>query len=224
MIPDFLSHLGAQNGYPIPYTTYVNEGVADFAVNDDYKVNACVLGGLCAICGKVLSFDNVWFVGGVRSALDPRGMYNDPPVHRDCGAYALATCPYLATPSYIGVKQREKRIQALSDNNPDMLGTIDYTMDPNKPPTFFMIQVNGFQVIQRPGHLAVRMLPSKKFINAIEFKDGNIVSHKQLGEYRKRGLDMLRKDGLTVSKLPKMLKDAWYGGLTNRWPFFINKH
>lgn len=37
-----------------------------------------------------------WFIGGSRAFLHERGGFLDPPVHYDCGRYALIICPYLA--------------------------------------------------------------------------------------------------------------------------------
>lgn len=89
-------------GYPIPWN--VLRGVDDtpiFTVNDDEKAWRAVREQLCPICGERLGKWR-WFVGGPRSAFDENGWYLDLPMHHECMQFALATCPYLALPKYLG--------------------------------------------------------------------------------------------------------------------------
>ena len=101
--PDRVAKLPKDHrGYPIPWNVMRGEdGTAFFTVNDDRKAHRALREELCPICGERLGRWR-WFVGGPRSAFDPHGWYLDLPGHRECMHFALATCPYLAAPKYLG--------------------------------------------------------------------------------------------------------------------------
>jgi hypothetical protein len=87
-------------GYPIPWGVFRDRaGRPHFTINEESKRVLALVGDLCPICGRAL-LRRRWFVGGPRSAFDPHGAYNDPPMHRECMRYALKVCPYLAAPRY----------------------------------------------------------------------------------------------------------------------------
>lgn len=87
-------------GYPIFCMAFRDgDGRAHFTVNDGAVRHRLIAQDRCSICaGKLLR--GRWFVGGNRSAFDPRGAYIDPPAHSECAHYALRVCPYLAAPAY----------------------------------------------------------------------------------------------------------------------------
>lgn len=95
-------------GYPVPFLVLIDKsGVPQFTINDHTKAFACQRKHLCAICGKKFernpsTFEyEMWFVGGSRCFLHSNGAFLDPPMHRECGEYALRVCPFLAARRYI---------------------------------------------------------------------------------------------------------------------------
>ena len=94
-----------KRGYPIPFVVerFAN-GVPNFRFYDEDRLKIAAVERLCSICGQPLNVD-IWFVGGIKTANSPSGGYIEPPVHLDCGTYALKVCPYLAFSSF---KKRER--------------------------------------------------------------------------------------------------------------------
>lgn len=137
-----------KRGYPMPWVLFRDtQGVAHFAINDSTTTYACKTENLCSICGKRMGSD-MWFVGGPMSAFHPHGAYLDPPVHHDCGTYALQVCPYLATPKWannaIGPKVAAK---LLTDGKaPAAAGFLDYNAGElsDRPEVFVFMKVEGF--------------------------------------------------------------------------------
>ena len=85
-------------GYPIPFIVVRDRlGQPQFTINDGDRVEQCRKKTLCSICGKRIT-GSPWFVGGSRCFVHERGAFVDPPVHRECGTYAMRVCPFLATP------------------------------------------------------------------------------------------------------------------------------
>jgi len=91
-----------ERGYPIPWNVLRGEGNAPiFTVNDDQKAWEALRRSLCPICGERLGKWK-WWVGGPRSAFHEHGWYIDLAMHHECMQFALAVCPYLAAPKYLG--------------------------------------------------------------------------------------------------------------------------
>lgn len=89
-----------ERGYPVPFLVWRDKDKRPhFTINDHTKIARCQRRFLCAICGKRMK-DGYWFIGGARCFLHRLGAFLDPPVHLDCGEYALAVCPFLAARSY----------------------------------------------------------------------------------------------------------------------------
>jgi hypothetical protein len=88
-----------RRGLPIPYIVLRDRsGSPIFAHNDARRIAECERKRLCSICGKRLK--DLWFVGGSRAFLHEDGVFIDPPVHQECGEYALQVCPFLASPNW----------------------------------------------------------------------------------------------------------------------------
>lgn len=88
-------------GYPIPFIVVIDRtGNPQFTINHGDRLHDCRTKLLCSICGKRLD-DGMWFVGGSRCFVHDHGAFVDPPVHRECGVYALQVCPFLAAPGYL---------------------------------------------------------------------------------------------------------------------------
>lgn len=132
-------------GYPIPWN--VLRGVDDaplFTVNDDRRHWLALRQGLCPICGERLG-RWIWFVGGPRSAFDEHGWYLDLPGHQECMTFALATCPYLALPRYMGridVADASKLPQ-------EARILIDETMIADRPELFVAVASHGAEIQDR---------------------------------------------------------------------------
>lgn len=91
-IPDFLSHLPAHRGLPVPFTQAVIDGVPDFRATDFEKILQCAEYKLCAICGRRLG-EYAYFIGGPLSK--ENHLFTDPPMHKQCTEYAAKTCPFV---------------------------------------------------------------------------------------------------------------------------------
>lgn len=112
-IPDSMKNLSKdKRGYPIPASVQVDpDGTPHFALNPEQTRQRLLRENCCSICGKKL-LRGRWFAGGPVSAFYARGVYQDPPVHYECGRYALQVCPYLVLPNYlkqVSTKSIERR-------------------------------------------------------------------------------------------------------------------
>ncbi len=148
-IPKIMRTMGRDGrGYPIPYIVMVdNRGQAHFSVNDTRRVHEVTRKRLCSICGRKL-LPEVWFVGGTRCFTSPRGAFLDPPVHQECGTYALQVCPFLAAPHY-GRSVGSGRLKVA--DVPEMLALVDVSFSgPMRPERFGLGATSGFRI--KPGH------------------------------------------------------------------------
>jgi hypothetical protein len=140
-------------GYPVPYIVMVDRhGQAHFSINDIRRVHDVIRKRLCSICGKKL-LPQVWFVGGTRCFISTRGAFLDPPVHHECGTYALQVCPFLAAPNYA------KRIghgRLKAGDVPGMMALVDVAFSgPMRPERFGLGATRAFHVVpgHHPGHV-----------------------------------------------------------------------
>jgi hypothetical protein len=129
-------------GYPVPYIVMRDlKGTPFFAINDSVRHLKTVLEKRCPICGNKLE-KPYWFVGGPRSASDPRGCYLDSAMHHDCMTYALQVCPYLALPKYLGRVDAARVDPAAL---PGGLGIfLDTTQIPERPKLFVAVAARSF--------------------------------------------------------------------------------
>lgn len=191
---------------PIPFIVQRDPtGKPLFTINDVNTVLKCLSQGLCSICGGELPDDDIWLLGGEKSAFDPRGCYLDPPVHGECGRYALQVCPHLAAPKYKEFT-REERINRLSKMDlSNTVGLIDQTRDPARPETFVMVRVNGLVLDGLPPNGLIH--PNKPYLEAEIWRHGERL--EALGRsgaklkarpYEKKAT---REDGFHISLLPQ---------------------
>ena len=97
--------------FAIPYVVLIDPtGIPHFKANDETKVEKCINEKLCSICGDPLEKD-MWLIGGTLSAFHENGCYIDSPVHKECGIYALKTCPYMAYTQYIAKEGVSPKLQ-----------------------------------------------------------------------------------------------------------------
>lgn len=164
-----------KRGYPIPFIVWRDtDNQPHFTINDTEVVLACLTGGRCSICGDKLG-TNTWIIGGPKSAFHKYGAYIDPPVHKDCGTFALKTCPYIALPSYTG------RIDAKTVK-PDKVGGFglfeDRTMIPDRPEIFVFGKTSGAKVtIPEIGQHYVH--PNRPWLAIEYWKDGKQISESE---------------------------------------------
>lgn len=120
-------------GYPIPFIVLRDKLKQPmFTINDVRRTTECRTRRLCSICGKRL--DTMWFVGGTRCFIHDRGAFIDPPLHYECGEYALQVCPFLAMPSY-NKRIDSKKLKPENMHEHMALLSIDH-MDPAQPEFF----------------------------------------------------------------------------------------
>ena len=163
-LPDRIARLPQdKRGLPIPWNVLIGEGgVPIFTVNDDRKHFEAMRKALCPICGDRLGRWK-WFVGGPRSAFHEDGWYLDLPGHHECMQFALATCPYLASPRYLG------RIDIA---NPEVLPRehgilLDDTVEPARPDLFVAVASTMVELQER-GPFSPYVRPARPFL-AYEF-------------------------------------------------------
>jgi len=133
-------------GYPIPWNVLRgNDGAPIFTVNDDRRAWQALRQELCPICGERLGKWR-WFVGGPRSAFDEHGWYLDLPGHQECMQFALATCPYLAAPKYLG--RIDVPNPAKLPAEVDVL--LDETMLSDRPEFFVAVAAARMELNPRP--------------------------------------------------------------------------
>ena len=181
-IPKHLSHLPVYNGFPVPFTVFVDHnGVPHFKINDERKNFLCFDHFLCSVCGKPLN-DDMWFVGGQLSAFHPRGAFNDPPTHKACAIFALQTCPYMVTTKYMS----KKGLPAV----PGLFFDPTQTMD--RLPFFCLVRTTDYTITS---HALNRFLvPKKPYLEVEYWRDGTHIT-------KDTALELLAEDRQT-SYLP----------------------
>lgn len=136
-----------RRGYPIPWIVLIDTNKRPhFTINDGARTLACGRKKLCGLCGGKLRKD-IAFVGGTRCFLSPMGAFSDPPMHRDCAAYALAVCPYLAAPSY--AKRIDDRTLTPGATPGGVLIRNDDSVREDRPAAFMLGSAAAFTMIIR---------------------------------------------------------------------------
>jgi hypothetical protein len=162
MMPERIARLDTdKRGYPIPWNVLrADDGTPFFTVNDDRKSWRALHEELCPICGGKLGRWK-WFIGGPRSAFDVNGWYLDLPTHQECARFALATCPYLAMPKYLG------RIDVVNPEKlPKGLGLLlDETVITERPEVFVAVASSKVEV--KDGHIPTQYFvrPAQPFLS-----------------------------------------------------------
>jgi hypothetical protein len=175
-MPERIARLDTDaRGYPIPWNVLrAKDGTPFFTVNDDRKAWRALREGLCPICGGKLG-NWKWFTGGPKSAFDEHGWYLDLPGHHECIQFALATCPYLAAPRYLG------RIDVA---DPSKLPTeakilLDETILTERPEVFVAVAAGKVEAQRRPlwfGELQPYVRPSRPFLGYEFWRHGKQIA------------------------------------------------
>ncbi len=130
-----------KDGLPVPYIVLESEGVYYFKINEQQKVLDCLVNRKCTICGNALNSE-YWFIGGPASAFHIHGAFNDAPVHKQCGEYALKVCPYLAFARYNSKISFEKLQESLKGK----FILENTTVDTDRLPLFCFIKATGYSI------------------------------------------------------------------------------
>ena len=158
-IPDYLKHLPVDSrGYPVPYIIFIDDqGKPNFRVNNFAKVKECIFYKKCQICGKPLNSD-IWFIGGQLSCFHKNGSFIDPPVHHDCGRFALQVCPYMVNSSYQSPKPPKLKAEDAKTWDPGQetkrltifcfVQTKDYACTVYSPTEIYLHPVKPFLTVQ----------------------------------------------------------------------------
>lgn len=159
-VPSHIARLPKDaRGWPITYTSLkLPDGRYDFTTSDPLKWNEVCFNRACALCGIVLP-RHIWFIGGPKSMRFR--FFFDLPMHEDCARYALAVCPYLALPKYLGAK---KRI------TPDWARIDLASSDKVKPERFGLAKTTHYQPVIFQGD---KLVKAREWVAPIEWwKDG----------------------------------------------------
>lgn len=152
-----------KRGFPIPVILLKNkDGSPNFKVNDSRLTDICRKDGLCTICGKKLGSDK-WLVGGPESAFNPRGAFNDAPIHSSCGHYALRVCPYMAYTQYKRTKIDTEKLEGVQI-------LIDHTQTDERLEYFVFAKISGFKLSTNP--FTQYIIPVKPYLEIEYWKDG----------------------------------------------------
>jgi hypothetical protein len=165
-----------RRGYPVPANVQVDpDGTPHFAINPEAVRQRLLREDRCSICGTKL-LRGRWMVGGPASAFHPDGAYQDPPVHYECGRYALQVCPYLAMPSYtkpVSTKTLEQReVEAVSI-------VIDPTLIKNRPDPFVMVMYVGQAYTYDPPGFVRTIKPKRPYRKYEFWSDGKQLSDEE---------------------------------------------
>ena len=175
-LPPKMQHLKRDDrGFPVPYNIPVDKttGKPAFKVNDTNIIDLCIRENKCPICGHKLRND-MWCVGGIESAFNPDGGFNDSPMHKECCIYALKVCPYLAYTSYNG----GKGIGNITAKDLGAEALADPTQDPAKLPFFVLCRIRSYRV-HRPTPAHRFILPEKPYMAIEYWSNGEQITKSQ---------------------------------------------
>ena len=98
-----------QRGYPMAYTTWVDEnGVEDPCLNEWRRIAFACRYRLCGICGEPLPpGELLCFVGDAEQMRN--GLFYDPAMHPNCARFAFVKCPFLANRAWKPMGSRVSR-------------------------------------------------------------------------------------------------------------------
>jgi hypothetical protein len=140
-------------GLPIPYIVAIdrNTGRPMFALNNEMTKLECLRERLCAQCGQPF-MGQVCFIGSDEEV--ELGTFLEPPMHEDCGRYALAICPYLVNPGYVPRKPKVTDPKFVKwPGSPD---------PPPRPQKMGLVIARNYEVISNGQLVAVRALQVKR--------------------------------------------------------------
>lgn len=148
-IPSFLSHLPIDDkGYPIPYFVAIEDSKPNYKILDEKKQKICIEHNKCTICGNQLLKKTFFFISG------PMGVANrittEPPMHRECAEYSLATCPHMHFANDRKLVGKYIPIPEVKCSDCNWLGTKDNLLMPEKEHFAHCPQCNGKNITELP--------------------------------------------------------------------------
>lgn len=156
-----------KNGYPIPYTIRKDEeDTPIFSQHDESLLHNCISNSHCGICGQPLGND-IWLLAGAKIALQPLGGYIDPPMHKQCGTYALQVCPYLALPSFL--KRSPNEIAKSTDKVLVLSG---------KPSVFGFVKTSDYRLLLNDNGTII-IIPERPFLDIEYWREGELLTKSQ---------------------------------------------
>lgn len=152
-MPARFAGLELYNGWPIPVTVNVVDGVPDFRVVDLAALGACLRNRLCSVCGSPLDYWIV-FVGGPESIKSR--VFLDGPMHEECARWSMANCPFLV--GKVGYSDESKRPPRLED---DAVAIVDDTIH-DRPDRMGMGVTRNYRAFGSNGRLFIQASPFKR--------------------------------------------------------------
>jgi hypothetical protein len=178
-IPETMQELPRdKRGLPVPFTILFDKfGEPNFKINDSRKELECVAKHNCSICGKPMSKNDMWFVGGALSAWHPAGAFNDAPAHELCTQYALQVCPYLSNNSYSGgnIIVDESKYQGVQ-------GFINPTQSTARLKFFVMVKAKSFTINLQ----SKTYRPERPYVAEQLWSEGKQITRAQAAELLKQ--------------------------------------
>lgn len=164
-----------ERGFPIPYVVLMDKNNKPlFKINDEQKkVSNCIERRLCSVCGNPMLQGKMWMIGGMKSAYHPQGAFNDTPVHKECGEYALQVCPYLAYTQYSRKPIDFGKVVEATDEK--IQGFVDMTQSEERLDFFCFLRVTDFKV--KRYSIAERYIyPIKPYLEERYWLDGKEIT------------------------------------------------
>lgn len=94
-LPDRMKALPVHRGYPVPWFVAVVDGVPDFRIADERKMQLAMTRSQCWLCGETLGSKRTFVVGPMCAI---NNISSEPPSHLECARFAAQACPFLVRP------------------------------------------------------------------------------------------------------------------------------
>lgn len=116
-LPERIARLPVdKRGYPVPAFVALVNGEPDHRVADPRYMPRAVRLSLCWICGEPLGAFRTFLLGPMCCV---NRVSSEPPMHRECAAFAAAACPFMTKP------QMRRREAGLPDDLVDPPGYME---------------------------------------------------------------------------------------------------
>lgn len=170
-IPLLMQGLPRYRGLPVPFNVLIDDdGTPHFRINSQEKELLCLEHKLCNICGNPLK-NEYWFIGGQKSAFHPKGVFNDGAVHKECGLYALRTCPYMINSNYKTINTDEKlqQLQIKIEGKTDPLKLVNPTQTLDRLAFFCFCKAKSYTINYNSNGIGVCTVKAHKPYEQVEF-------------------------------------------------------
>lgn len=138
-IPRRLRQRPRYRGMAIPFVQNIGpDGVPDFKVTERDVLKRCLENKLCGLCGNKLDKTIYWI--GCPEELEKK-QFREPPMHKECGEYALQVCPFLSKAEHQYSNARFKYLPK------DQIADNTFNPDGEKATVFHLVGAAGYGVI-----------------------------------------------------------------------------